>query len=1146
MTGHIRSLSFFLVSAFLLASSSRVWSQSPVGIWEAPLVLPTYQIGPPDLEPMFYAGRNYQGARGAIYPYALYDNLLDVRSDKTYQAGYLENKYVKICVLPELGGRILSATDKTNGYDYVYRQTEIKPALIGMLGAWISGGVEWNIPHHHRASSYLPVDHRLVKNPDGSSTLWVGEVELRHRMEWAVGITLYPDKSYMKVTTTLVNRTPFVHSFLDFTNTSVHANENYQVIFPPDTQYAVYHAKIQFAHWPLSHDVYQGVDYTPGVDLSWWKNHPTPVSFFAWNFDGDFFGGYDHGKEAGIISVQDHNVSPGAKFFEWGNGPEGRLWDKLLDSQGDYLELMSGNFSDNQPDYSWIQPFETKSATQYWFPIRGIGGAKNANLNGAVNLEVASSGDRPEVKFGFSTTQEFRGAKAILTAGNQTLYEQSIDIAPDKPFVHDVPLPAGIKEDDLKVSLLDSGNKELLTYHPEKREPEPMPPVVKPPLPPKEIKTVNELYQAGLRLEQFHSPAEGPSAYYEEVLRRDPGNYEVNTALGRIYCERGDFWKARERLNAALDRATHDYTRPKDGEAYYYLAVSLKIEGAAGMAAEAFHRASWSEAWTAASYYQLAELDTEKSDWPQALADLDHSLAYNALNCKAWALKAATLRKLGRTGEAREAANKALAVDPLDLWSLNELTLLEGSAPAQIALGNALQANLELATDYDNAGMKDDAEQVLKRFVAATPDPNSVSPLVYYYLGYLEDPLTAQHSVRGFHPAPTNAPLNAHSKWVVYPGFGPASLKYFDQAAKMPPDYVFPFRIEEWGALEMAADASSADARAPYYLGNLLYDRQPDAAIKMWEKSAALDGSFALVYRNLALAYEQVQNDTTKAIAAMEKAVGLAKTDPRLLFELDALYEAGNVPPRKRLALFESNAPLAERRSDAMAQEAKVFLLAGRYDQAIQLLTTHRFHNWEGYGDIHDIYMDACLLRGEKRFQAGKYQEALKDYEASLEYPENLEVGRPYHEARLPQVDYLMGLAYEKLGNSAKSRELFQQAMQAQRRQQPEMLYYQGLAALKLGRKSEANRGFDGLAATGNKMLSAGSGKDYFAKFGQKRSSRLRLADAHYLLGLGNLGRGETAKARLEFQEAVKLNANHLGATSQLSASDGSESVATR
>jgi tetratricopeptide (TPR) repeat protein len=1115
----IRISRLFSLWVFLLVATSLAWAQAPVRISEEPLVLPTYQIGAPELEPMFYAGRDYQGAQGAIYPYGLYDNLLDTRSDKTYQADYLENKYVKICVLPELGGRILSATDKTDHYDYVYRQTEIKPALIGMLGAWISGGVEWNIPHHHRASSYLPVDHRLVKNPDGSSTIWVGEFELRHRMEWAVGITLYPDKSYMKVTTILVNRTPFVHSFLDFTNTSVHANKNYQVIFPPDAQFAVYHAKVDFARWPISHEVYQGVDYTRGVDLSWWKNHPTPVSFFDWNFDGDFFGGYDHGKEAGIIAVQDHNVSPGAKFFEWGNGPEGRLWDKVLDSQGDYLELMSGNFSDNQPDYSWIQPSEVKRATAYWFPIRGIGGAKNANLNGAVNLEVGESG---KVKFGFYSTQEFRGAMVILTAQNQKLFEQDIDIAPDAPFVHEVQLPAGIKEDDLKVALLDSGNEELLSYHPASHPPQPMPPVVKSPLPPQEIKTVDELYHAGLRLEQFHSPAAEPYPYFEEALRRDPGDYDVNTALGRLYCERGLWGQASERLTAALDRATRNYTRPKDGEAYYYLGVTLRGEEKNAEAEDAFHRASWSQGWTAASYYQLAELDGLKADWSRALSDLDHSLAYNTLDCRAWDLKAATLRHLGRAEEAKDAANNALAVNPLDLWGLHELALLGPSAQPQFALGNTLQANLELAVDYCDAGLAGEAEGVLERLVALSPDPNEVNPLVYYDLGYLAG--------------------QAHQS--------EEASRYYHLAAQMPTDYVFPFRLEEVKVLEAAMAANPADARAPYYLGNLFYDRQPTEAIKMWEKSAALDNSFALVHRNLAQAYdEQAQNGASKAIAAMEKAVKLDRGDARLLFELDMLYEAGNVSPRERLASFESNPGIAEKRSDAMTQEAKVYLLVGRYDQAIQLLKTHRFHNWEGYGDIHEVYADACLLQGDKEFRAGKYQEALKDYEASLEYPDNLEVGQPYHEVRLPQVDYLMGLAYDKLGNTAKSRELFQQAMaekwRGRRREWPQMLYFEGLAALKLGRNPEATRFFDDLIAMGGKALAADSDLDYFAKFGQKRSSRLRLADAHYLIGLGNLGKGETARARNEFQAALKLNVNHLGATTQLTSAN-SEAVASR
>jgi len=1093
---------FVLLASLWPLTTSISLAQSEVSAWEAPMAIPTYGVGAPDPEPMlFLPNRNYQGAWGAIYPYGLYDNLLGTRSDKTYQAAYLENKFVKITVLPELGGRVLSATDKSDGYDYVYRQDEIRPALIGMLGAWISGGMEWNIPHHHRATSYLPVDHRLVKNADGSSTIWVGELELRHRMEWAVAITLYPDRSYIKVTTTLVNRTPFVQSFLDFTNTSVHANENYQVIFPPDTQFAVFHAKVQFAHWPESHEVYQGVDYTRGVDLSWWKNHPTPVSFFAWNFDGDFFGGYDHGKDAGTISIQDHTVSPGAKFFEWGNGPQGKMWDKILDSRGDYLELMAGNFSDNQPDYSWIEPTETKTATQYWYPIRGIGGAKNANLNGALNLEVDKQG---KAHLGFSATQEFPSAKVVLSAQGKAIFEQTADLGPTAPFVREAAVSAGVAESDLKLAVLDSNGKELVSYVPVQHEAPLTPPVVIAPAAPSEIKTVDELYRVGLRLEQFHSTLR-PDAYFAEALRRDPGNYDVNTAVGRMDCERGLWLEAAERLNAALDRATHNYTRPKDGEAYYYLGVALVGAGKSPEAEDAFHRASWSEAWTAASYLQLAQLAGRNGQWAQALADIEQSLAYAAHAPMALDLKAALLRRLGRTDEALQVAYQALNVNALDLWAAHEIGLAHAGVQPGIDLGNSEQSNLELALDYINSGMSAEAKDILKSLLAAAPDKSKANPLIYYYLGYLADQAKKAED----------------------------ATVYFKLAAQMPPDYVFPFRLEEIEILRVAMRMNPADAHAPYYLGNLLYDLQPSTAIRAWERAAAMDPHFAMVRRNIALGYQQTGNDIGKAIKNMEEAVALDRSDARFLYELDTLNEAGNIAPAKRLAVFESNPVVASRRPDVLAREARLYLLAARPDDAIHVLKANHFHNWEGEEDIHNIYMDACLMHGEKQLKAGRAQDALRAYEASLEYPENLEVARPYHESRLAEVDYWMGRAYTGVGNKAKALELYRQA--SGERGQSEMLYYRGLAAQELGRSEEAGALFNKLMAAGQQALHT-SEADFFAKFGQERSSNLRLADGHYLIGLGYLGKGDATKARGEFEEALKLNASHLGATKQLAA----------
>ncbi len=263
-------------------------------------------------------------------------------------------------------------------------------------------------PHHHRASTFIPVQYKLEENPDGSKTIWMGELEIRQRMRWAVGYTLRPGKSYLEASVRIVNRTPEVNTMLCFANLAVHANENYQVIFPPSTQYGVYHAKREFTAWPISTSRYAGADFTKGVDISWYKNHISSNSVFAWNYQDDFFAGYDHGKEAGTMSVADHNIVPGKKFWTWGNGPSGRTWDTTLtDSDGPYIELMVGAYSDNQPDYSWLEPYEARSFTMNWYPFRDIGGVKKANLDAAVNLEVANG----SAKVGFYTTSAHAAAR---------------------------------------------------------------------------------------------------------------------------------------------------------------------------------------------------------------------------------------------------------------------------------------------------------------------------------------------------------------------------------------------------------------------------------------------------------------------------------------------------------------------------------------------------------------------------------------------------------------------------------------------------------------------------------------------------------------------------------------------------------------
>ncbi len=1088
-------------------------AEKSVKVWEEPLVVPTYRIGEPELNPIFYTGRAYQGAKGPVYPYPLLDKMTDIREMKTYKALYLENDYLKICVLPEIGGRIFSALDKTNDYDFFYHQHVIKPALIGMLGAWISGGVEWNFPHHHRASGYMNIDYTLTENPDGSKTIWVGETELRHRMKWIVGLTLYPDRSYLEATVKIFNRIPFAHSFLWWANVAVHANDNYQVIFPPSTEFATFHGKNQFSHWLISHEIFNGVDYTQGVDVSWYKNHPSPTSFFAWNCEEDFLAGYDHGKEAGVVHVTDHHIVPGKKFWTWGTGNQGKIWEKILtETDGPYIELMVGAFSDNQPDYSWLQPFEVRTFKQCWYPIRMIGGVKAANLKAACNLDVTGT----KAKIGFNTTFECKGAKAILIEGERKIFEETADISPAKPFSKEIGLPQGISEENLRLFLLSSKGETLISYTPPKKKGASMPETVKPPPPPQEIKTVEELYLAGLRLEQFHNPAFEPYSYYEEALRRDPADSKVNTALAILYLKRGMFEEAEQRLNLALSRLTKNYTSPKDGEAYYYSGIALRAQGKNGEAYDAFYKASWSQAWAGAAYYSLAELACERRDSSRALDFLDRSLSMNSLNTKALNLKSAALKKLGHFEEAREIASQVLAFDPLDFWAGNELYLtnselgkkeeaLEEKQALKIKMRDASQSYLELASDYGNCGLLDEAEEVLLRLIDSGKKWDSTHPMLYYYLGYFEEKK----------------------------GNEAEALKYYKLASKMPSDYCFPFQLESIAALRAAQRLNPSDPRAPYYLGNLLYDLQPEKAIKEWEKSRQLDETFSIVHRNLGLAYARILNDVPKAITSLEKAVSCNSRDPRLYYELDLLYEAGGIAPEKRLGLLEKNHEVVLQRDDALSREILLLVQLGKYEKAVDLLSKRHFHVWEGGGGIHNLYVDAHLWRGEEHFAARRYREALKDYQAALEYPENLEVARPNRGGRDSQIHYFIGTAYEALGDAKKAAEFYEKSVE-QKHGSSEIGYYQGLAFRKLGKANEAAQIFNGLIQSGKATLESAPSLDFFAKFGEKQSALIQNAEAHYLIGLGYLGKGNKEEARAEFKKALELNINHSGAKRQM------------
>jgi len=1062
---------------------------------------------------MFYFGRVQQGAQGRIYPDTLNNNLTNRKAQQTYHLVYLENELIRIAIAPQIGGRLFSALDKTDNFDFVYRQHVIKPALIGLRGAWISGGIEWNIPHHHRASTSTPVQYTTQENADGSRTVWVGELEIRHRMAWAVGCTLRPGSSVLECTVRILNRTPLQHSMLFWANVAVSVNPDYQVIFPPSTQFVTYHLKRQFTTWPLATGPYNGVVWN-GEDASWYRNHPAATSMFAWNCPDDFFAGYDHARQAGTMSIADHHLVPGKKFWTWGNSPHGRMWDNILtDDDGPYIELMTGAYSDNQPDYSWMQPFETRSFNMFWYPFRGIGGVKNANLEAAVNLEAKGGA----AQVGFHTTSAHQHARARLAAGGRTILDEEISIDPGRPYARRVALPAGAGETGLRASLQDGG-RELVAYSPVWPAPEAMPEPVTPPEPPRDIATGEELDLAGQRISQFHDPLHDPVAYWEEALRRDPGDTEAHLNLGLTDMQQARFAEAEGHFRAALARLTEKYTSPKDTEPLYYLGVALKAQGKSDEAFDAFYAASWSQGWRAPCYFSLAEISAARGNFPEALDLVDRSLDANALNARAYGLKAAVLRHLGRGVEARSVVDLALSkTDPLDVRLMAERWLAskdaQSAGPLFSAMNGFVATAQEIASEYGNAGLWRDGLDVLSA-AAGEQGPAGRSPIVLYYLGDFAERL----------------------------GLADQAAGYRREAARQSPDYVFPFQFELIPILRRAMEADPGDAHAPYYLGNLLFDWQPAEALALWEKSSALDSSFPVVWRNLAIGLRHTGGDAAqaRAIACLEKAVSLSDAYPSHLVELDGLYAEAGEPVARRLALLEQHRGILADNDEGLARLIGLETAAGKAGDAIRLLQGHLFNIWEGVTrfDTGDLWVGAHLARGRAELASGRAREALADFQAALEFPPNLRA-TPWEDtgSSAIEVGYWIGIGHEAVGEQAEAGDAWRAAAAAALPRFPRdpdstaafrrdvQRAYQAMALQRLG-DAKAGAIFRDLCAAA----------DAIPWFPKGPSLRSRTANAHYLAGLGYAGLADPERARAEFKSAMAASPDNLGASLELDA----------
>lgn len=1069
-----------------------------VKLEEKNFTIPSYEQKAPNLMPRFYEGKSHQGVQRRIYPYPFDDGLTPNKQEKEYPMVHLENEYIDLAISPTLGGRIYYADDKTNQYNYLYHNHVVKPSLIGMVGNWISGSLAWGFPHHHGPNTVESMGYKVEEKADGSKTVWVRSWDRRHRMEVEVGYSVYPHSSIIEMTIHPRNRTALSHSFLFWANPAVHCDSAYQVIFPPSVKYVTFHGKNQMTAWPIADSRFNGYDFT-GMDISWWKNTRVPSSFFSWDPREDYFAGYDHAKEAGTAWIGNHYVCPGMKYWADGNNPNGAKTNEgLTDADGRYIELMAGFYTDNQPDYSWLQPYETKIGTMIWFPIRELGGLKYANREGALNytLEGASLDLR------LNTTSPHPEAKLVIRAADRTVSEQALRISPAEPRRITCRLPAGTKETDLHLFLYDEKGNVLLSYRPADHptpdydKPEPLKPFAKP----TDMKSVEELYLAGLRLDQFYNASVDPMPYYREALKRDPENYDVNLQLGIRAVKAYDWTGAERYFRTAVRRITSHYTRPKDGEALYYLGITLRALGQDAEAYDCLYRASWSAAWHTAAYFQLAEMDCLRGDYATALEHLDRSLTTQTDNMRAQNLKGYVLRKLGQNEPAAHLLQTVLDTSKINHMALNERYLLHGNPADRAELDRLMrddpQDYLELAWEYATAGAYQEATDVLTRL----EQKGCRFPLVYYTLGYFA---AQQEQSSG------------------------QALAYYRKAAALPSDYCYPFRFEEVYVLKDAMKQCPDDARAPYYLGNLLYEHQPEEALACWEKALTLDPSFYIARRNVGLAYKEIRKTYPEALACMREAFAACPTDARLLFELDELNDLNKVSPAEKYAFLKKHRNVAESRSETTLRLATRAVEAGHYEEAMQWMDTHFIIESEGAREKQDNYLNSYTLLALECGRKKQYKKAIGWIDKALAYPIGL-----YGRSCYARLYYIAGTLYRQQGEAERAEEYFRKAasVAADRPGDGEYTYYKASALIALGQQDEGKQLLQSILD----QLHADS-ETFFTQFeGGRQNQDKRLANQHYQAGLAYEGLGNREKAREEYRKALACHPSHVWAQAHL------------
>ena len=959
--------------------------RADVKAWEGTITVPTYPWRE-DVNPKFWAleggVKDATAVKGAlVYPYTMQDHLLRTKQDQTYKALFLENEYLKITCLPELGGRLHSVFDKTTGEEMFHLNSVIKPGMIAMRGAWISGGVEWNFgPHGHTVNAVSPVDALIGRNRDGSAFLEISNREKIFRTRWTVRVTLHPGKAYLDERIRIENPTDGMHPYYFWNCTAFPCRAGTRFIYPMSL--GTDHDGREFFNWPIHQ----------GKDLTWLKNYEKPSSVFAVQCEHDFFGAYDVDANRGIVQVADHRELVGKKAWTWGQSDFARVCqENLTDDHEAYIEVQSGPLP-TQNDYGMLAPRQRVAWREWWLPVHGLGdGFEYANKN----LVVHTSRKDGKLQLRLLATGRFPGAKCTVTRKGQQVAQHQFDLSPRAVATAVTPLD---DEGAVEVTVTTNDGRPLAAFI------TPLPiRKVDPPDPasfvekPDEELSVEENY---LRGRKHDRATDRPLArqYYEAALAADPGHVAALRASAVLDIEAGEYQKAAELLRRAIERDADD------GLAWYFLGVCRLQTRDFAEALRAAAKTSRCLGTESLGYDLAGRAHINAGEPTKAVEAFGKAVRRGPNDDRAKDHLMMALYALGDRGAAERWARRRIDQNPTALVPRAVLALKNQEAMTQFAndvrqfVGEDDFQLQETALVFAELGLAKEAAELLTAVCVEPVDPSQRDPISLYYAAYYFDLAGDRLQARAF----------------------------IEQAGECSRDFVFASRAEVIPALRFALKINRDDGYAHFQLGNVLANLgRIEEAVVHWRNATWLNLPQSVLLRNLGLVHRTQLDDPAKAEKYYRQAIELRPEDQTLYRDLADLLIA-NDRRSEAIGLLEAMPSEGVRRADVILMLAEAYLDDVQYDKTLELLrSTPYFVNWEGETITWDLFHEAHVGRGRERLEAGDPQAAIKEFEAALTYPDNLGVGRS-HAPEEAYAQYYQGQALQSLGRDDEARAAYQ------------------------------------------------------------------------------------------------------------------------